>query len=58
MPTCCRIGTSVGAFPDAERQGKTLVPFAEQKENKVATVFVDFPLVVLGLVVVLVPVNK
>ena len=27
------IGMSVGAFPDAERQGKTLVPFAEQRGN-------------------------
>ena len=49
------VGTSVGAFPDAERAGKTSVSFAEQRRNEVATVFGDFPLVVLLL---LVPVYK
>ena len=44
-------------FPDAERAGKTSVSFAEQRRNEVATVFSDFSLLVL-LVLLLVPVYK
>ena len=44
-------------FPDAERAGKTSVSFAEQRRNEVATVFGDFPLLVL-LLLLLVPVYK
>ena len=48
---------SIGAFPEAERAGKTSVSFAKQRRNEVATVFGDFPLVLVVLVVVL-PVYK